>query len=166
MSLDGKITKWDEIQDVSTWASKEDQDFFHSQIAKHKVIVMGRKTYEAVKHRLKMKEGRRRIVMTSQPQEFEDNEIKGQFEFTSETPEDIVARLKKEAVEELLVVGGGSVNTTFLKAGLVDELYLTIEPKIFGKGKMLVSEEKLDIKLKLLSVKQINKEGALLLHYQ
>ncbi len=34
----------------------------------------------------------------------------------------------------MLVVGGPHVATSFLKAQLIDELWLTIEPKIFGMG--------------------------------
>ncbi len=165
MSLDGKITKWDDVQDVSTWASPEDQDFFMSQIAKHKAIVMGRKTYDAMKDKLKLSNERLRIVMTSQSENFSKDEIKGKLEFTNETPQELVARLEKHGIEELLVVGGGSVNTAFLKANLVNEIYVTIEPVIFGNGKMIVYEENLNLTLRLKTVEKINQQGTILLNY-
>ncbi len=166
MSVDGKITKWNDIQDVATWASTEDQKFFLSMIQKHKVIVMGRKTYEAVKHRLKIEEGRKRIVMTRHPQDHKQDEIAGKLEFSSESPDDLVRRMESEGYSELLVVGGGRVNTAFLKNGLVNEIYLTIEPKIFGKGTTLVFAEKMNIQLRLENIKKLNDGGSLSLHYK
>jgi len=47
----------------------------------------------------------------------------------------------------------------------VDELWLTIEPKIFGVGGSFVIEEKLDINLQLISCESANKQGTLLTKY-
>lgn len=165
-SLDGKITKWDDSQDVSSWASPEDQEFFVSMIQKHKVLVMGRKSYDAVKHRLKLDENRLRIVMTSTPEKYKCDVVPGKLEFTSESPVELVHRLESEDNRELLLLGGSGIYTAFLKAGLVSDLYLTLEPKIFGKGKLLVGEERLDFNnLNLESVEKLNRQGSLLLHY-
>lgn len=163
-SIDGKITKWDAIQDVSTWTSSEDQSFFMSMLDSHKLIIMGKNTYEAAKNNLKEKFGRMRIVMTSHPQEYASESNSG-ISFTSESPKVLVSRLEKEGHAEALLLGGGRINASFFKEGLVNELYLTIEPKIFGKGKMLVGDEELDINLKLVEIKQLNNAGTLLLHY-
>ena len=65
----------------------------------------------------------------------------------------------------MFVVGGAHIATSFLKEQLVDELWLTIEPKIFGVGGNFVIEEKLDIKLELLSSESVNKQGTLLTKY-
>lgn len=40
--------------------------------------------------------------------------------------------LKTRGIDRLLVEGGGEINFTFLRAGLVDELYLTVCPVIIG----------------------------------
>lgn len=175
-SIDGKITKWEDVQDVSTWASPEDQELFLSMIAKHKVLIMGRKSYEAVKDKLlapprgqgsaRREDIRIRIVMTRHSEEYKENEIEGKLEFTKETPQELVTRLKKEGHTEILLVGGSAIYTSFLKAGLVTDLYITVEPRIFGKGKMLVSDEELDVILNLEEVKKINNAGTLLLHYK
>lgn len=165
MSIDGKITRWEDSQDVSIWASAEDQEFFVSMIRKHKVLVMGRKSYDAVKGKLKIEDGRLRIVMTSSPEKYRNDEISGKLAFTNETPQELVNRLEKEGHTELLLLGGSAIYTSFLKANLVTDLYLTIEPKIFGEGKMLVDEERFNIDLKLHSMKQVNSNGTVVLHY-
>ena len=67
--------------------------------------------------------------------------------------------------KKILLVGGATINGLFLKENLVDELYLTIEPKIFGSGKNIIEGQLLDSKLKLLNIQKINKEGTLLLKY-
>ena len=50
----------------------------------------------------------------------------------------------------MLVVGGPHVATSFLKEQLIDELWLTFEPKIFGTGGNFVTDVKLDINLHLI----------------
>jgi dihydrofolate reductase len=52
-----------------------------------------------------------------------------------------------------------------LKEQLIDELWLTIEPRIFGTGGSFVIEENLDIKLKLISYEKVNDEGTLITKY-
>ena len=41
---------------------------------------------------------------------------------------------KKHGVKRLLCEGGGELNGTLVRAGLLDELHLTISPKVFGGG--------------------------------
>jgi 2,5-diamino-6-(ribosylamino)-4(3H)-pyrimidinone 5'-phosphate reductase len=43
-----------------------------------------------------------------------------------------LAALRKRGVERLLVEGGGELNWTLLELDLVDELYVTIAPKLLG----------------------------------
>jgi dihydrofolate reductase len=62
-------------------------------------------------------------------------------------------------------VGGAHIATSFLKEKLIDEVWLTIEPKIFGAGSNFVINESLDIDLKLLSFEKINEQGTLITKY-
>ena len=68
--------------------------------------------------------------------------------------------------KKILLVGGATINGLFLKQNLVDELFLTIEPKIFGYGKNIVEGNLLNTSLQLISIKKINKFGTLLLKYK
>jgi dihydrofolate reductase len=105
------------------------------------------------------------LVMTNQPDKYKNSKVEGQLEFTDESPVQLTARLKREGYEQMTLLGGPKVATSFLKEELVDELWLTMEPVIFGTGEKLVSEGKLDIKLKLLSTDKVNEQGTLIIKY-
>ena len=65
----------------------------------------------------------------------------------------------------MLVVGGGLTNALFLKSKLVNEVYLTIEPRLFGVGTNLLNEKNIDVQLRLTSIMKLNKQGTLHLKY-
>ncbi len=161
-TVDGKITKWDS-ETVWQWTSKEDQTYFKKLILKHNLIVMGRKTFEVVKP--KPEKGKLRIIMTQNPSAYASFVQAGQLEFTAEKPREFIARLESQGFTQMLLVGGASVNTQFLEEKLVDELWLTVEPKIFGNGKTLTLPVNFDISLKLTASEKLNKQGTLLLKY-
>lgn len=161
-SIDGKTTKWD-LSNIYEWTSPEDSQYFFSLIEQNNLIVMGRNTYEA--RRPIPKKGKLRIVITKNPKNYNKLSVAGQLEFTNETPKQVVESLIKRGFKKMLLIGGATLARVFFEEGLISELWLTIEPRLFGRGKMLVSENELDIKLKLLSVKKLNKQGTLLLKY-
>lgn len=163
-SVDGKSTKGN--KPPRFWASKEDQDFFSKTIKASKVIIMGRKTYEDAKPYLNLSSNTLRIVMTKNPKKYLKDQIKGKLEFTNLTPFRLYDNLKRKGFMEALLVSGESLNSEFLKFSLVNEIWLTLEPKVFGKGKGIVGDLSSDINLKLKSLKRLNKFGTLLLKYQ
>ena len=61
----------------------------------------------------------------------------------------------------MLLAGGSEIATQFFKDSLIDEFWLTMEPIILGSGKPLVSDEVLNIPLKLLSLRKLNTRGTL-----
>lgn len=81
-------------------------------------------------------------------------------------------RLEKMGLRRILVEGGGELNWSLLRLGLVDELTVTIAPKIAG-GRLsttLVEGDGFDeiaqgIRLQLKQVEQKN-TGELVLHYK
>ena len=163
-SLNGKITKGRD-PNIYSWTSKEDTSIFLSEIEKHDLIVMGNKTYKAAKSKIKLKKDKLRVVLTRTPEKYASQTKKGTLEFTSESPKQLVKRFGKYGYKKMLVVGGSSINSLFLKSSLVDELYLTIEPLIFGKGTPLIDGPGIDINLKLVSCEKLNSPGTLLLKY-
>lgn len=163
VSTNGKLTHGSD-SDIYKWTSPEDQRFFFDLIAKNKVIVMGSGTYEAIQKRIKLDEKRLRIVLTRKPDKYKKEAVPGQLEFSSETPRQLINRLIN--YREILLVGGSQVYASFLKEGLVDEIYLTIEPVLFGKGKNLFAEGKFNSNLKLERLERLNKKGTLLLKYR
>ena len=84
---------------------------------------------------------------------------------------ELFRRLEKMGLKRILVEGGGELNWSILRLGLVDELVVTVAPKIAG-GRLattLVEGDGFDeivqgIKLQLKQVEQ-KKTGELVLHY-
>ena len=161
-TLDGKVTKWGE-PNVRLWSSHQDQDYYKKVWNESKLIVMGSNTFNADK--FDPSASHQIIVMTSHPDKYKSLEIPGQIEFTNETPVDLTSRFKIKGHQQMLVVGGPHVATSFLKAQLIDELWLTIEPKIFGMGDNFATDAKLDINLRLIHNEKVNDEGTLITKY-
>ena len=162
-SLDGKITKWGDPK-IRSWSSVSDQNYFDATWNSNKVILMGSGTYDPAP--LKADPMHLFIVLTRQPEKYEKHAVPGLLEFTSEPPVAVLNRFKNEGEKTILVVGGAKVATLFLREQLIDELWLTIEPKIFGLGSGFVTEEKLDIELSLISCTKANAQGTLLTKYK
>lgn len=163
ISADGKLTRGNQ-PGTRQWASAEDSSFFRQLIEDVGVILMGRKTYEVVRQR--PRPDRLYIVLTNHPEDFAEQAVAGSLEFMNATPKQVAEQLEKRGVQRLLIVAGSVINGAFFEAGLVDELYLTIEPLIFGAGRPLVEATRtLDVRLQLQSCRQLNEGGTQLLHY-
>jgi len=161
-TLDGKITKWGDPK-IRSWSSNADQAYFDTIWNSTRVVIMGSGTYKPAP--VKPNPKHLFIVMTRQPFKYRDFKVPGQLEFTNESPEVLLHRFQ-DSEKNVLIVGGSHVATSFLRRQLIDELWLTIEPKIFGKGDSLVINEKLDIELKLLSFIRVNDHGTLITKYE
>jgi len=164
MSIDGRITAGDNPRSWE-WSSKEDGAHFRQLIQQHNVILMGRKTYEAV--RPAPDPGKPRYVFTREPALYESQAVPHALEFTDKQPEVILGVLAAQGHQTALVTGGGQINAAFLEANLVDDLYVTIEPLIIGRGTSLVAQGDgvLHVDCSLRSVEQLNAQGSLLAHY-
>jgi dihydrofolate reductase len=161
-TLDGKITRWNEPH-VSGWSSHQDQDYYKHVWNDSGLIVMGSGTFNA--ETFKPSQSHHLIVMTGDPGKYKDAEVPGQIEFTKESPVELTARFKGKGHPQMLVVGGPHVATSFLKEQLIDELWLTLEPKIFGIGGNFATDIKLDINLSLLHFEKVNEQGTLITKY-
>lgn len=160
-SVDGKTTH----PTIHGWSSSEDQSHLRTLKLTYPIIIMGRKTYETVKNELVLSEKTRRIILTKHPEKFIDSCVPGQLEFTDESPIALANRLGRHGPTRSLLVGGSDVNELFLKAKLITDCYITIEPRFFGDGKSMFTNDAIDVSLKLIEVKQLNTRGTLLLHY-
>jgi len=156
VSADGKSTKGD--LPPKEWASREDQIYLSKLIRKQKLIVMGSNTYLSAKKIIKLSPKTLRVVLTKSPKKYKKDLVAGQLEFSSDSPTTLVKSLEHLGYKQMLLLGGIEVNTSFFKANLINELWLTIEPKIFGKGKGVVAEKTFDINLKLKSLEKLNKQ--------
>jgi dihydrofolate reductase len=140
------------------WRSKADARFFIETTKAAGVIVMGSTTYKTFRMR-RAPPGRRLIVYTSRPESIEGENV----ETTNEEPAALIARLELEEARAVAVSGGATINKMFLDSGLVDELYLTVEPVLFGEGVPLFSGS-VQARLKLLENRALS-DDTILLHY-
>jgi dihydrofolate reductase len=161
-SLDGKITRWGDTF-VRAWSSKEDQAYFSGLIKSASLVVMGSNTYNA--DPIKPRSDRLMVVLTSKPGDYMSLEVPGQLIFTNKSPVQLVEQYKIEGYKEMLVAGGPGIATSFFEKNLIDEVWLTIEPLIFGSGGTFTTDMKLNIKLTLLSCEKLNDAGTLLTKY-
>jgi dihydrofolate reductase len=54
--------------------------------------------------------------------------------FVNQSPATVIAQLRKHPGKDIWLMGGGQLARDFLKADLVDELYLGIVPVLLGEG--------------------------------
>src|SRR5215475_6239349 len=54
--------------------------------------------------------------------------------FVNESPAALVERLRKQKGKHIWLMGGGELGRDFLKADLVDELYIGVVPTLIGEG--------------------------------
>lgn len=164
-SLDGWITRHETAGDA--FASEADKVHFRAVIRECDACVMGRVTYEQSKDRMRPQAlpGLRRVVWTRRPDESAAEAIPGVLEFTAETPTETMARLRADGRKRCALLGGGRVNAAWLAAGLVDEVCVTVESRIFGQGTPLASGLSLDVRLELLEARTLAAGGPVLLRY-
>lgn len=151
MSADGYIAK--EVNHAAFWTSKEDKKRFVELTQKAGIVIMGRNTYKTLHRPLKE---RINVVYSETP-------IEG-VETTTKGPKELLAELEARGFKEVAICGGSMVYSMFMKSGLVDYLYLTVEPIIFGDGMRLFQTD-LHYHLNLISTSQ-GASGALLLEYK
>lgn len=151
-TLDGFIAK--DEKHSAFWTSPEDKARFVALTKKAGIVVMGSTTFQTLPRALKD----RRNIVYSRSKHFEGAEM------TAEHPRDLINRLGKEGAEEVAICGGSHIYTMFLKAGLVDTIYITIEPILFGTGICLFNEP-INVQVELIAHEK-TPGGTLLLEYK
>ena len=157
ISANGYIAKED---DNTSWISKEEWDSYSQAVRKAGCLIIGRRTYN---------------ILTKQPEFSEFKDVKlvavSKQKFNLVAANHLIASSPKEALkaldsfDEVIVAGGSILNASFLEGDFVDEIYLDIEPIVFGKGIKLFSDSRFEKNLKLLGTKEIS-ENELQLHYK
>ena len=160
ISIDGYIAR-DSDQISTVWTSKEDKKFFSERTKQAGVIVMGRKTFETIGRALP---NRLNIVLSRQPRPTNAPE---EIQWSNKTPQELLKELEQKGYQEVAICGGQQIYSEFLKAGLINTLYLTVEPIMFGAGvKLVTSDQSSATKLSLKEMKKLNESGTILLEYE
>lgn len=155
-SVDGRISLTDKM--LPDWTSKEDWRFFQRSLSRVDAVVVGRNTYQAAADRLRK---RNTFVFSNRLKTLKH---RGNVTFINPAYVNL-AQLFGE-YNNVAVLGGGAVYRFMLENGLLDEIFVTIEPLIFGRGKEMFAGGAKTTQLRLLSIKRLNRAGTILLHYE
>lgn len=157
VTLDGKIARG--LNDPIDWTPKADKEMFARETKKAGVVIMGHNTFNSIGRPLK----ERLNVVLSRELKNKVNQI-GVLEYTDRPAKKLLENLRRRGFRKVFVIGGSRVNSLFLRAGLVDEIWLTLAPKIFGKGVGLFGSDLPEINLRLLSTRK-TADGFIFLRY-
>ena len=135
MSANGYIAK---ENGNSEFTSKEDLQGFYEHSKSVGNIIMGKNTYiESSKYGYFPFPDALNIVVSNQDIEnkWGDNVL-----ITKESPKNMLDILEAKNFKIAFLACGGQLNSSFLKENLIDEIYLDVEPLIFGKGIKVFAE--------------------------
>jgi len=141
ISADGFIAG---TNDQTPWSDAE-WEAFQEFVKTCDIVLLGRRTYEIMQESGDFVEGPECIVVTN------DQSLKtGNFRKISIKTKDDLPQ-----VERLAVIGGGELNGSLAKLGVIDEIILDVEPITLGNGKRLFGSHDVQLKMELISSKRI-----------
>jgi dihydrofolate reductase len=146
LTLDGKIGK--SPNHYPDWTGKEDKKLFVEISKRAGVVIMGSKTFDTFGKPLP---DRKNIILTRKKNRISEWE---NLIYTDKKPPDILQDLEKEGFSNAVLAGGATINSLFAKEKLIDEIIVTISPKIFGYGISLFSDQT-SMELELKEVERV-----------
>lgn len=155
LTVDGFIGR--STNDFPSWSGSADKRLFKNVSTRAGVVIMGSRTFDTIGKPLK---DRQNIILTRNRNR---RSIWDNLVYTSQEPADLLGQLEKEGFREVVVAGGSLVNTLFAQQNLIDEIYVTYSPIVFGSGVTLFSEP-VSIELELIDFSPIG-EGRILIRY-
>lgn len=155
-SIDGRIAL--NTLHQPDWTSSEDWKFFQRELGNADAVVVGRNTFKTVEKRLQK---RNTFVLTSK---VKTTLAKDSVVYVNPKTASLSKLLSE--YKSVAVVGGASVYQTMLDKDLLDELYVTIEPLVFGRGRPMFEGGLKNHVFTLVSQKKLNSRGSLLLRYR
>jgi dihydrofolate reductase len=155
-TLDGIISR--SSNEFIDWTGSADKKMFMKLTKEAGVLVMGSKTYDTIGRPLP---GRKNIILTRNKERISDDP---NLIYTDDSPEKILLDLEKEGYTSVALAGGTQVNSIFAKQNCIDEVIITVAPRIFGSGLRLFNEP-LDLQLQLLFTEVLD-DNFVMMHYQ
>lgn len=147
----------------SQFTSEEDLKGFYKNSKSAGNIIMGKNTYlDALKQGYFPFPDALNIVITHEEIE---NKWGDKALFINRLPKDVIGMLEKKGFHTAFLAGGGQLNSSFIQDNLIDEIYLDVEPLIFGKGIPVFAPKDFEVELQLLEIKKLNSD-TVQLHYK
>jgi len=148
LTVDGKIGR--SSDHFPDWTGTEDKKNFAEISKKAGAVIMGSKTFDTFGFPLP---DRKNIILTR------DKNRRSRWEnlaYTDKKPREILRDLDKEGFSHVILAGGSLVNSLFAEENLIDEVIVSISPKIFGDGISLFAKE-ISMELELEEMKKIGR---------
>ena len=163
-SVNGFITRNDEPG--TAFASAEDLAWFKETLGRMDLVLMGGSTYRAAREAIikGAEVGTPRWVLTRDPEAYVADRIPGKLEFFNLDEGTLFEGILDGGYDEIALVGGPGISSWFFDQGLLNDIYLTVEPFIFSSGTPLAAPSA-NVDLVLQSVKQLS-EQTLIIHYR
>lgn len=164
MSLDGCITK--HYDEGTAFLSAQDEEYFRDALKSFDSSICGSNTFKVSQDSIlkALTRDRLRVVLTSQPEKYASCTYPDKLEFKQGDLAAIIAELEQRNRRRCAILGGSRVYTECVQKGLMDELWLTVEPCAFGIGKRLF-DELVQVYFSLDNVQYLSK-NTLLLKYR
>lgn len=132
MTVDGKIAR--DSRHFPDWTGAADKRMFKKMTMDAGVVIMGKRTFQTIGKALP---GRLNIVMTRYP---EKQVPADGVLFTNDAPSVLLKKISQQGHQKVILAGGATINSLFLREKLIDEMILTVIPKLFGQGMSMFTE--------------------------
>lgn len=147
MSLDGYIARPDGSIDWLTDVVEDGEDYGYQQFySSVDCLVIGRKTYEMALSLARWPYSGRKVVVLSSNRTSSENRTGTDVLMMSSTPEKVLEELETMGFKHAYIDGGKTIQS-FLRAGLINEMTVTIIPVLLGDGIRLFGAVDADIQL-------------------
>lgn len=161
MSVNGMVARPGGDED---FLSHEHWDMFSELAENCGCFIIGRKTYETVKnwdekYSFDDFSDAIKVILTK-----DSGYTASEGYLIAHSPKEALEILRQKDLDKALVAGGPETNSAFAEAGLIDEIWLGVEPILIGKGEPLFAEGNFDLDLHLTDAEKRG-GGLLLLKY-
>jgi len=146
---------------ASDWTSKEDHEHLQEMEDKSDVLLLAKKTYEVAKENLAKRNCLILTRSTEGIEEARENEV-----YINPQKADLEKYIGEKGYIEVCILGGRGAYSFALEKNLIDDIYITIEPIMFGEGICAFSKKIETRNFELIKTKNLNENGSLLLHYR
>mgnify|MGYP001576165187 CR=1 FL=1 len=148
----------------SDWPSSEDLESFTKISKESGCVIMGRNTFDIFNKGLVKdwpnSEGIHIVLTSKESLGTNHPNIK-----LAKNPQEAIDIAEKLGIKQIVVCGGSKTFGAFMQDKLVNEVYLDIEPLMFGRGMQFFDAGDFEVYLELLDTKMLNK-NTIQLHYK
>ena len=162
ISADGLIATPNRVSNESSEWSEEAWASWCGHCTASNNLIIGRETYTEITAQFDVSDilnPDHKVVVSSQDLELADKWVQ------CSNPKQAIEYLASCNVENIIVGGGRQLGLAFVKAGLIDEIVLDVQPILFGNGTQLLGELDNCIQLELKNCEMLG-HGAIRVHYK